>query len=156
MNGVSVFATFEKSYFQFILRFVSFPISFLQFLNFSMIQACARARVFFVLFLPYNDFYLCLHFELFYNASQLDYCFLAIYISSIVFFSSVFFLWYKKYGSCLGLSWAQLENLQCYESNYKVVRTDINRSFRSAHELVSVNSCCHACADTCKIVSKFL
>ena len=34
-----------------------------------MIQACARARVFFVLFLPYNDFYFCLHFELLYNAS---------------------------------------------------------------------------------------
>ena len=48
MNGVSVFATFEKSYFQFILGLVSFPISFLQFLNFSMIQACARARVFFL------------------------------------------------------------------------------------------------------------
>ena len=91
MNGVSVFATFEKSYFQFILRFVSFPISFLQFLNFSMIQACARVFLF-VLFLPYNDVYLCLHFELFYNASQLDYCFLAIYISSIVFSSSVFFV----------------------------------------------------------------
>ena len=68
MNGVSVFTTFEKSYFQFILRFVSFPISFLQFLNFSMIQACARVFLF-VLFLPYNYVYLCLHFELFYNAS---------------------------------------------------------------------------------------
>lgn len=155
MNGASVFATFEKSYFQFILicffpnQFSPFP----QFFNDSSLCAC-------------TCFFFCFYLTMISTcASIMNYsimppsqitAFQLFYISSIVFFSSVFFVWYKKYGSCLVLSWAQLENLQCYESNYKVVRLDINRSFRSAHELVSVNSCCHACAVTCKIVSKFL